>query len=237
MTGLAAVIAAAVSWAVLGVLLRRAGLLPLDVPNARSLQVRAIPRGGGLAVWAGWFAGTLWLPGAKPWLGPLAAIIAVSLLDDIRGVHPAFRLTIHFTAAAAWIWLAVPALNPVVAVLAIVWMANLYNFMDGSDGLAGAMTVVGFGAYAIAAWLAGSVATYIEERRITRRVVRRATPATLPGVAGRPTIACASDTNEPNGIGMRSSAASMARPMSPAQRSLLWGLRIFILPPPATCRR
>ena len=158
MTGLAAVIAAAVSWAVLGALLRRAGLLPLDVPNARSLQVRAIPRGGGLAIWAGWFAGTLWLVGAKPWLGPLAAIIAVSLLDDIRGVHPAFRLTIHFTAAAAWIWLAVPALNPVVAVLAIVWMANLYNFMDGSDGLAGAMTVVGFGAYAIAAWLAGSVA-------------------------------------------------------------------------------
>jgi UDP-N-acetylmuramyl pentapeptide phosphotransferase/UDP-N-acetylglucosamine-1-phosphate transferase len=61
-------------------------------------------------------------------------------------------------AAAAWAWLAGPALNPVVAVLAVVWMANLYNFMDGSDGLAGAMAVIGFGAYAAAAWLAGSVA-------------------------------------------------------------------------------
>src|SRR5439155_3045009 len=57
MTGLAAVIAAAVSWAVLGALLRRPGFLPLDVPNARSLHVHAIPRGGGLAIWAGWLAG------------------------------------------------------------------------------------------------------------------------------------------------------------------------------------
>jgi len=158
MTGLAAVIAAAVSWAVLGALVRRAGLLPLDVPNARSLHVRAIPRGGGLAIWAGWIAGTLWLPGAKPWLGPLATVIAVSLLDDLRGVHPAFRLAVHLAAAAAWAWLAGPALNPIAAVLAIVWMANLYNFMDGSDGLAGTMAVVGFGAYAAAAWLAGSAA-------------------------------------------------------------------------------
>jgi UDP-N-acetylmuramyl pentapeptide phosphotransferase/UDP-N-acetylglucosamine-1-phosphate transferase len=49
-------------------------------------------------------------------------------------------------------------MHPIIAVLAIVWMANLYNFMDGSDGLAGAMAVVGFGAYALAAWLAGSTA-------------------------------------------------------------------------------
>jgi UDP-GlcNAc:undecaprenyl-phosphate GlcNAc-1-phosphate transferase len=158
MTGLAAIIAAAVSWAVLGVLLRRRGLLPLDVPNARSLHVRAIPRGGGVAIWAGWFAGTLWLPGAKPWLGPLVAVIAVSLLDDLHGVHPAIRLTVHLVAAAIWVGLAGPALNAVAAVLAIVWMANLYNFMDGSDGLAGAMAVIGFGSFAAAAWLAGSAA-------------------------------------------------------------------------------
>jgi UDP-N-acetylmuramyl pentapeptide phosphotransferase/UDP-N-acetylglucosamine-1-phosphate transferase len=156
MTALAAIIAAAVSAAVLGVLLRRAGLLPLDVPNARSLHARALPRGGGVAIWTGWFAGTLWLPGAKPWLGPLAAVIAVSLLDDLRGVHPALRLAVHLAAAAAWVWLAGPALSPIAAVLAIVWMANLYNFMDGSDGLAGAMACVGFGAYAAAAGLAGS---------------------------------------------------------------------------------
>jgi UDP-N-acetylmuramyl pentapeptide phosphotransferase/UDP-N-acetylglucosamine-1-phosphate transferase len=180
MTGLAAIIAAAVSWAVLGALMRRAGLLPLDVPNARSLHVRALPRGGGLAIWAGWFAGTLWLPDAKPWLGPLVAVIAVSLLDDLRGVHPAVRLTVHLVAAAAWTWLAGPALNPVAALLAIVWMANLYNFMDGSDGLAGAMTVIGFGAYAAAAWLAGggAVAPFLALAAATVPfLVRNAPPA------------------------------------------------------------
>jgi UDP-N-acetylmuramyl pentapeptide phosphotransferase/UDP-N-acetylglucosamine-1-phosphate transferase len=35
-------------------------------------------------------------------------------------------------------------------------MTNLYNFMDGSDGLAGGMAVVGFGALALAAWLGGA---------------------------------------------------------------------------------
>jgi UDP-N-acetylmuramyl pentapeptide phosphotransferase/UDP-N-acetylglucosamine-1-phosphate transferase len=155
MTGLAAIIAATVSWLTLRVLLRRSGLLPLDRPNARSLHVHPVPRGGGLAIWAGWFAGTLWLPGAKPWLGPLFAVIAISLLDDHRGIHPAIRLCVQGAAAAAWVWLAGAPVNTLVAILGIVWMANLYNFMDGSDGLAGAMTVVGFTAYAAAAWLAG----------------------------------------------------------------------------------
>jgi UDP-N-acetylmuramyl pentapeptide phosphotransferase/UDP-N-acetylglucosamine-1-phosphate transferase len=155
MTGVSAIIAAAVAWAVLGLLLRRADRLPLDRPNARSLHAQAIPRGGGLAIWAGWFAATLWLPGSKPWLGPLVGVIAVSLLDDRRGVHPAIRLAVHVAAAATWVWLAATTMHPIVAVVAIVWMANLYNFMDGIDGLAAAMAVVGLGAYAAAAWLAG----------------------------------------------------------------------------------
>jgi UDP-N-acetylmuramyl pentapeptide phosphotransferase/UDP-N-acetylglucosamine-1-phosphate transferase len=159
MTALSAIIAAAVSWSVLSALLRRGRLLPLDVPNARSLHARALPRGGGLAIWAGWFAGTLWLPGAKPWLGPLIAVIAVSLLDDLRGVHPAIRLTVHLAAAAIWVGLAGTGINALLGVLLIVWMANLYNFMDGSDGLAGAMTLVGFGSYAGASWLAGGAGT------------------------------------------------------------------------------
>ncbi|MBK9954574.1 MAG: hypothetical protein IPP18_05395 [Rhodocyclaceae bacterium] len=36
--------------------------------------------------------------------------------------------------------------------LALAWMTNLYNFMDGTDGLAGGMAVIGFGAYGLAAW-------------------------------------------------------------------------------------
>ena len=36
----------------------------------------------------------------------------------------------------------------------VVWMTNLYNFMDGSDGLAGGMAVFGFGSYGLCAWFA-----------------------------------------------------------------------------------
>jgi UDP-N-acetylmuramyl pentapeptide phosphotransferase/UDP-N-acetylglucosamine-1-phosphate transferase len=43
-----------------------------------------------------------------------------------------------------------------LAVVAIVWMTNLYNFMDGMDGLAGGMAIFGFGSLAITAWLAGN---------------------------------------------------------------------------------
>jgi UDP-N-acetylmuramyl pentapeptide phosphotransferase/UDP-N-acetylglucosamine-1-phosphate transferase len=41
-----------------------------------------------------------------------------------------------------------------LAILALAWMTNLYNFMDGSDGLAGGMALAGFGAMAIAAAMA-----------------------------------------------------------------------------------
>jgi len=153
---LPAVLAAFVAWAVLVLLLRHADSLPLDRPNSRSLHGHAIPRGGGLAIWAGWFAGTLWLNAPKPWLAPLLIVIAISLWDDRRGVHAAVRLAVHAGAAMLWVWLADPIVNPVAAVIAVVWMANLYNFMDGSDGLAGLMTIVGFGAYAAAAAWAGA---------------------------------------------------------------------------------
>ena len=161
MTVLPALIALALSWLVIRILLSHAAHLPLDRPNARSLHAQPVPRAGGIAVWTGWLAATVWLAGAKPWLGPLLALIAISLLDDRRGVHPLLRLAVHAAAAAGWLWLMAWPIEPLVALVAvvlIVWMANLYNFMDGSDGLAGAMTVIGFAAYAAGAGLAGAPA-------------------------------------------------------------------------------
>ena len=46
----------------------------------------------------------------------------------------------------------------VVLILAVTWITNLYNFMDGSDGLAGGMSLIGFATYALAAWLADEIA-------------------------------------------------------------------------------
>ncbi len=158
MTVLPALIAFALAWLVIRFLLSHAAHLPLDRPNARSLHVRPVPRAGGLAIWVGWLAATIWLSGPKPWLAPLLVLVAISLLDDLRGVHPLLRLTVHVGAALGWVGLAGLSVEPVAAVVLIVWICNLYNFMDGSDGLAGAMALTGFGGYAAGAWLAGSPA-------------------------------------------------------------------------------
>lgn len=148
--------AAVVAWGILAFFLRHAERLPLDQPNARSLHARPVPRIGGASIWAGWLVAVLWISGPKPWLAPLLVVIAISLWDDRRPLKPAIRFGVHFAAAALWLWLAAPEVNFLAATLAIVWMANLYNFMDGSDGLAGVMTLLGFGAYAAAAGLAGA---------------------------------------------------------------------------------
>ena len=139
-----------------------ASRVALDEPNDRSLHVTAVPRTGGIGLLLGAGAGWAVAGASLPWAiwGAIALLVAVSLMDDLRGLSAALRFGAHLLAAA----LAVSALFSVAghlglivaAVLTIGWMCNLYNFMDGSDGLAGGMALCGFSAYAIAAWLAGN---------------------------------------------------------------------------------
>ncbi|MEO7727830.1 MAG: glycosyltransferase family 4 protein [Burkholderiales bacterium] len=152
-----------VSSALIAVILRsRVAALTLDHPNERSLHAVAVPRTGGIGIVAGIAAACVYLqPAGDPWLWlALALLIAVSLVDDLRGVRVAWRLLMHVAGAVvaatvllgdhAW-WLMV------VAALAIAWMINLYNFMDGADGLAGGMAVIGFGSYGVAALAGGDI--------------------------------------------------------------------------------
>jgi len=131
------------------------------MPNERSLHRSPVPRTGGIAIWAGWLLAAAFAGFPAFWIVPLAAVLAVSLIDDWRGLPAGVRLAVHIAAALAAVasygdtttaagW-AVVVLEAVV----VVWMANLYNFMDGSDGLAGTMGVIGFGAFALAAAMAG----------------------------------------------------------------------------------
>jgi UDP-N-acetylmuramyl pentapeptide phosphotransferase/UDP-N-acetylglucosamine-1-phosphate transferase len=152
---LPALLAAAVASVGL-ILLKSPGRLPTAHPNVRSLHYLPVPRGAGVAVWSGWLVGTVWLGTPQPWLAPLLLIILVSFWDDRYGVPAWTRLLVQTMAACAWIWLSKMPLNLFAAVVAIVWMANLFNFMDGSDGLALAMAMIGFGAYAVAGSMAGA---------------------------------------------------------------------------------
>ncbi len=132
--------------------------LILDVPGERSSHSTPTPRGGGIAIVIT-VIGSLLILRALDFLsysfglaltGAGIAIAMVGLVDDIRPVNAGLRLLVHFIAGVwALYWLGgVPPLvlaghsfelgivGDLCGLLFIVWMINLYNFMDGIDGIA-----------------------------------------------------------------------------------------------------
>lgn len=139
--------------------LLRGGRLPMDHPNERSLHAAPTPRIGGVGIMAGVGVASLWLATGSllPVMLGAFALAGVSLLDDLRGLPVRVRFLAHFVAAAGCLLaLGLTGWALLAGTLAVVWMTNLYNFMDGSDGLAGGMAAIGFGALALAAWLGGA---------------------------------------------------------------------------------
>jgi Fuc2NAc and GlcNAc transferase len=130
----------------------------LDVPNHRSSHTAPTPRGGGVAIVTMVVAGmaVAWALGLVPARTGVAlgggglAVAAIGWLDDRRSLSPLTRASVQFLAAGwAVFWLrGLPHLEvgftlldldwigPLLGVLGLVWLTNLYNFMDGIDGLA-----------------------------------------------------------------------------------------------------
>jgi UDP-N-acetylmuramyl pentapeptide phosphotransferase/UDP-N-acetylglucosamine-1-phosphate transferase len=129
----------------------------LDMPGERSLHEAPTPHGGGLAIVLAAVLAGLWVGVEAVWLIAVAVLAAVSMLDDWRGLPFAPRLAVHLLAAASVVFVAHPTAPTVglIMTLAIAWATNAYNFMDGADGLAGTMALVGFAAYAFGFALAG----------------------------------------------------------------------------------
>ena len=146
-----------VTFAALRLLVFRFGRVALDRPNERSLHERPVPRTGGIALLAGAATSLAFGALALPLPLALAAVLAaLSFVDDLRGVHTALRLAVHLATAAIFVWYVLSPMHPfelVLIGLAVAWITNLYNFMDGSDGLAGGMALIGFGTYGTAAAL------------------------------------------------------------------------------------
>lgn len=149
----------------------------LDKPNARSLHDRPIPVSGGVAILVALIpsvvlaSGYLVLMPDFIWIGISGLLIAgISFLDDCHHVSALYRLIVHFIAAYLLLWqgqlwmthLVLPGiewtypsfLTVILSLFFVVWMVNLYNFMDGMDGFAGGMAVFGFGSLALLGWLA-----------------------------------------------------------------------------------
>ncbi len=147
----AAALAWAATWAVMRSLIR---FEVYDRPNPRSSHARPKLRGGGLAlipvVLLAWIAAASWLDAAPPgfWLalGAAAGLAAVSWLDDLKGLPAGLRLAVQALAVALGLaamegegavfqGLLPPLLDRVAAALLWLWFVNLFNFMDGIDGL------------------------------------------------------------------------------------------------------
>ncbi|RQS70141.1 glycosyl transferase [Burkholderia sp. Bp8963] len=129
--------------------------LATDIPNARSMHTRPTPRVGGWGIVPVCVVAMLALA-PQMWLIAVAAagLAALSQIDDRRGLPARVRFAAHLAAVVALIVL-YPAAAPWWLLAGVgfvmVWLTNLYNFMDGADGLAGGMALFGFGAYAVAA--------------------------------------------------------------------------------------
>lgn len=134
----------------------------IDTPNERSSHSLPTPRGGGLAIVIAFYTGLIsiyWSGGLDTavfyGLLGLASIAVIGFIDDHDHIPARYRLLVHFGAAAwACYWLGIIPWGGDsgwyyyffwgVSLFYLVWLLNLYNFMDGIDGIATveAVTVV-----------------------------------------------------------------------------------------------
>ena len=130
----------------------------IDIPNARSSHSVPTPRGGGVAIVLGFLIALpiLYVNGdisgdiLLALLGSGGGVAILGFLDDHGHIAARWRLLGHFSAAAwALFWLGgLPVISffgvdldlgwagYFIAAFYLVWMLNLYNFMDGIDGIA-----------------------------------------------------------------------------------------------------
>lgn len=139
----------------------------LDHPGERRSHAHATPRGGGIgivvAVLAAMALIALRLP-QQAWLMLAAGVglllvAAIGWFDDHRPLSPWSRLLVHALAAALLALAFVQAGGATVAGLALfaltITLVNIWNFMDGIDGIATSQAVIVAMAYA---WLSGDPA-------------------------------------------------------------------------------
>lgn len=147
-----------------GIVLRFAGKLRLiDIPNERSSHSKPVPRGGGIAIACVFLALLPTLPIERTLainliyaiFGSGVVIALVGFMDD-RSHIPAYkRLVIHFLATTWVIYFLFMHSNTPLAsggdlywwaftlllIISLVWLLNLYNFMDGIDAITGSETI------------------------------------------------------------------------------------------------
>ena len=176
--GLILLAVALLAWVLTGVVRRYAlASSMIDVPGERSSHTVPTPRGGGLAVVLSFaLGGTAFVASQGGFWQPILAAVGagslvalIGFIDDHRDLSVRLRLLAHFFAASVGLWLlgGVPvelvpagnwmftALSSVLCVIGLVWLLNLYNFMDGIDALASVQAICAGTGGAILALVSG----------------------------------------------------------------------------------
>ncbi len=171
-------VAVIVASALLTLATRRRAILrgQLDIPNVRSSHSVPTPRGGGLAIVLTASTGFVILRLLDRLSDPVLwvllcglAIAIIGFIDDRRPTSSAVRLAVHFGAALAAIALqgGAPPIQVgdlvlhlrvggiALGAVSIVWTINLYNFMDGIDGIAAAEAIFVLSAAAVLSLIHG----------------------------------------------------------------------------------
>jgi Fuc2NAc and GlcNAc transferase len=149
----------------------------LDIPNVRSSHVAPTPRGGGLAIVGAFsaalvmlvFAAGLPIKIAFTLIAGGGAVALTGYLDDRKTLPASVRICVHAIAASLAIIVVGGVTQPtlqhmglhgvwaggLLGLVAVTWFTNLFNFMDGIDGIAGSEAVFVAGAGALLNWRFG----------------------------------------------------------------------------------
>mgnify|MGYP000524725162 CR=1 FL=1 len=106
------------------------------------------------------FSAALYSPELLYLIPFLLVLITLSFLDDLITIKPLIRLAVHFLTALTFLFtfdLLSNYLFFIILLFFLVWVINLYNFMDGSDGLAAGMSIIGFSCYAVLSIILGDL--------------------------------------------------------------------------------
>jgi len=140
-----AAICAVSTWLLIGIARRHA---LLAIPNTRSSHTVPTPTLGGIAIALPVFVWAIWRFGADPLcfivIGSGGALAVLGGIDDVHDLSPRLRLPIQCAAVAFAVWMdSFVGTWWIVACafLSLLWSVNLYNFMDGIDGIAASQCV------------------------------------------------------------------------------------------------
>ena len=113
----------------------------IDKPNERSSHSKIVLRGGGIIFLVGAWVWSAFFGFQYPWfLAAVSLAAGVSFIDDIHSLPDSVRLVVQFIAMGLMFY-QLDMLHPsmwwavILALIVCVGATNIYNFMDGINGI------------------------------------------------------------------------------------------------------